>query len=130
METTEFQVDLCVLVIATCSKKLGLNFGKKLPTEREFGNFVDRYAVAVMKGPSDYVPSEFENLFRSDPACYVAKYFKYKHCKKDPREERKILRDELSHEIKIVTDFNVVNSTRHGNKVLTLKTYYMVLCSY
>ena len=44
METMEFQVDSCVLVIATYKKKLGLHFGKELPTEREFGNFVDHYA--------------------------------------------------------------------------------------
>ena len=56
METTEFQVDSCVLVIATYDKKLGLHFGKELPTEREFGNFVDHYAVAMKNGSSDDVP--------------------------------------------------------------------------
>ena len=61
METTEFQVDSCVLVVATHAKKLGLHFGEELPTEREFGNFADRYTVAVKKDSSDYVPSEFEN---------------------------------------------------------------------
>ena len=71
MKTMEFQVDLCVLVIATYKKKLGLHFGKGLPTEREFGNFVDHYAVAVKNASSDDVPSRFENLFRSDPACYT-----------------------------------------------------------
>ena len=83
METTEFQVDSCVLVEATNAKKLGLHFGKELATEREFSNFVDCYAVAIKKDSIDYVPSGFENSFRSDPACYVAKYFKYKHCTKN-----------------------------------------------
>ena len=46
METTEFQADLCILVIAIYEKKLGLHFGEELPTERQFGNFIDRYAVA------------------------------------------------------------------------------------
>ena len=40
METTEFQVDSCVLVVATYEKKLGLHFGKELPTERESDSFV------------------------------------------------------------------------------------------
>ena len=82
METTEFQVDSCVLVVATYAKKLGLHFVKELPAEREFGNFVDSYAVAMKKDSSHYVPSGFENSFRSDPACYVLKYSKYKHCMK------------------------------------------------
>ena len=64
----EFQVDLCVLVIATYEKKLGLHFGKELLTEKEFGNFVDHYAVAVKKDSSedssDVAPSRFENSFR------------------------------------------------------------------
>ena len=30
---------------------------KELPTEREFGNFVDHYAVAVKKDSTDNVPS-------------------------------------------------------------------------
>ena len=68
METMEFQVDSCVLVIATCEEKLGLHFGEALPTEREFGNFVDHYAVAVKNDSSDDVPSRYENSFRSDPA--------------------------------------------------------------
>ena len=80
METTKFQVDSCVLVIATYEKNLGLHFGKELPTEREFSIFVDHYTVAVKNDSSDDVPSGFENLFRSDTACYVAKYFKYKRC--------------------------------------------------
>ena len=80
METTEFQVDSCVQVVATYEKKLGMHFGKELPTEREFGNFVDNYAVAVKNDSSDDIPSRFENSFRSDPACCVAKYSKYKHC--------------------------------------------------
>ena len=72
METTEFQVDLCVLVVATYAKKLGLHFGKELSTEREFSIFADHYAVAVKKDYSDYVHSGFENSFRSDPARYIA----------------------------------------------------------
>ena len=120
----EFQVDSCVLVVAIYTKKLGLYFGEELPTEREFGNFVDCYAVAVKKDSSDYVPSGFENSFRSDHACYVAKYSKYKHCMKTLV---KILQDELSNEIKIATNFNVANSVRCENKVLVLKTRYTVL---
>ena len=46
---------------------------------KEFGNFVDHPAIAVKKDSSGYVPSGFENLFRSDRADFVAKYFKYKH---------------------------------------------------
>ena len=53
-------------MIATYEKKLGLYFGDKLPTEREFGKCVDHYAVAVKNDSSDDVPSRFENLFRSD----------------------------------------------------------------
>ena len=83
METTEFQVDSCVFVVATYTKKFVLHFGKELPTEREFGNFVDHYAVAVKKDSSDYVPSGFENSFRSYSARYVAKYSKHKHCTKN-----------------------------------------------
>ena len=60
MEAPEFQVDSCVLVVATYAKKLGLHFGKELPTEREFGNFVDRYAVVVKKDSNDYVSSGFK----------------------------------------------------------------------
>ena len=82
METMEFQVDSCVLVIATYEKKLGLYFGEELPTERAFSNFVHHYAVAVKNDSSDDVPSGFENSFRSDPACYVVKCSKYKHCMK------------------------------------------------
>ena len=76
-------MDSCVLVVATYAKKLGLHFGKELPTEREFGKFGDRYAVVVEIDSSDYVPSGFENSFRSNPARYVAKYSKYKHCTKN-----------------------------------------------
>ena len=36
-----------------------LHFGEELPTEREFGKFVDHYAVAVKKDSSGYVPSGF-----------------------------------------------------------------------
>ena len=85
MEAMEFQVDSCVLVIATYEKKLGLHFGRELPTEREFGNFVDHYTVAVKNDSSDDVPS-FQISLRSDPTCYVAKYSKYKY----PHEESKI----------------------------------------
>ena len=82
MKTTEFQVDLCVLVVTTYTKKFVLHFGKELSTEREFGNFVDHHAVAVKKDSSDYVSSGFENSFRSYPATYIAKYSKYKDCTK------------------------------------------------
>ena len=78
-----FQEDSCVLVIATYEKKLGLYFGKELPTEREFDNFVDHYAVAMKNDSSDNVPSRFKNSFTSDPDCYLAKYSKYKHCTKN-----------------------------------------------
>ena len=57
MDTTEFQVDSCVLVIVTYEKKLELHFGKELSTEREFSNFVDHYAVAMKNDFSDDVPS-------------------------------------------------------------------------
>ena len=64
----EFQVDSCVLVIATYEKKLGLHFRKELLTEKEFSNFVDHYAVAVKNDSSedsgDDAPSRFENSFR------------------------------------------------------------------
>ena len=92
METMEFQVDSCVLVFTTHAKKLGLHFGKELPTEREFGNFVDCYAVAVKKDSNDYVPSGFENSFRSDHALFIAKYSKYKHRTKN------LTRNAKSHE--------------------------------
>ena len=59
METMEFQVDSCVLVVATFEKKLGLHFGEELPTEREFGNFVDHYAVAVKNDSSHDVPLRY-----------------------------------------------------------------------
>ena len=65
-------MDSCVLVVAMYVYRFVLHFGKELPTEREFGNFVDRYAVAMKKDSSDYVPSGFENSFRSDPACFIA----------------------------------------------------------
>ena len=84
METTKFQVDSCVLVIATGAYRFVLHFGKESPTEREFGNFVDCYVVAAVKKDfSGYVPSGFENSFRSEHACFVAKYSKYKHCIKN-----------------------------------------------
>ena len=83
METKEFQVDLCVLVVATYEKNLGLHYGKELPTEREFGNSVDHYGVAMKNDFSDDVPLRFENSFKSDlGGCYIAKYSKYKHCMK------------------------------------------------
>ena len=59
---------------------------------KEFGNFVNRYAVAMKKDSSDYVPSGFENSFRRDHACFVAKYSKYKHCTKN------LARNTKSHE--------------------------------
>ena len=55
----------------------------ELPTEKEFGNFIDRYAVAVKKDFSGYFPSGFKNSFRSDHARFVAKYSKYKHLTKN-----------------------------------------------
>ena len=73
METTEFRVDSCVLVVATYAQRFVLHFGKELPIEREFSNFVDCYTVAVKKDFSNYVPSGFENSFRSDHARFVAK---------------------------------------------------------
>ena len=42
----EFQMDSCVLVVTTYKKVL--DFGKELPTEREFSNFVDFYAVEIL----------------------------------------------------------------------------------
>ena len=83
METTEFQVDSCVLVVATDAQRFVLHFGKELLTEREFGNFIDHYTVAMKKDSSGYVPSGFENSFRVDHASFVAKYSKYKHCTKN-----------------------------------------------
>ena len=35
-------MELCILVVTTYTKKLGLHFGKELPTVREFGNFIRR----------------------------------------------------------------------------------------
>ena len=69
-------------MVATYAKKLGLHFFEELPSEGEFDNFVDHYAVAVKNDSSDDVPSGFENSLRSDPACYVMKYSEYKHCTK------------------------------------------------
>ena len=45
----------------------------------------------------------------------------------NPHEESKISQDKLNHEIKIATDFDFANSVRHKNKVLTLKTRYIVI---
>ena len=85
IETTEFQMDSCVLVVTTYTKKLGngWHFAKELSTEREFSNFVDCYTVAMKKVSSDFVSSGFENLFGSDHARFVAKSFKHKHCTKN-----------------------------------------------
>ena len=69
-----------------------MHFGKELLAEREFGNFIDRYAIAVKKDSSGYVPSGCENSFRSDHTRFVAKYCKYKHCTKN------LARNEKSHE--------------------------------
>ena len=124
METTRFQVDICVLVVATYAKRFVLHFGKELPTEREFGNFVDYYAVAVKKDSSDYVPSGFKYSFRSDHAHFIAKYSKYKHCTKNLARNANLTRRIKSRD-KIATDFNV-NSMRCKNKVLTLKICYIV----
>ena len=92
METTEFQMDSCALVVATDAQRFVLHFGEELPTEREFSNFVDRYAVAMKIDSSGYVPSGFENLFRSNHARFVAKYSKYNHCIKN------LARNAKSHE--------------------------------
>ena len=92
METMEFQVDSCALVVATDAQRDVLHFGEELPTEREFSNFVDRYAVAMKTDSSGYVPSGFKNSFRSDHAHFVAKYSKYKHCIKN------LARNAKSHE--------------------------------
>ena len=81
----------------------------------------------MKKDSSGYVPSVFENSVRSDHAHFVAKYSKHKHCNKEPHEKCKISQDELSHKIKIATDFNVVNSMRCKNKVLALKNRYTVI---
>ena len=89
----EFQVDSCILVAATYANKLGLHFDKELPTEREFVNFVDCYAVAMKKDSSYYVPSRFEYLLESDHACSVEKYSKYKHCTKN------LVRNTKSHDM-------------------------------
>ena len=59
---------------------------------KNYQNSVDHYAVAVRNDFVDDVPSRFENSFRSDPACYVAKHSKYKHYMKPLQE--KISRDE------------------------------------
>ena len=52
------------------TKKFGQQFGKELPTKREFGNIVDRCAVAVNKDFGDNVLSGFGG----DPAHFIAKY--------------------------------------------------------
>ena len=57
----EFWMDLFVLVVTVHTKTFGLHFGKELPTEREFSNFVDRYAVVMKTDFSNYVPSGFES---------------------------------------------------------------------
>ena len=56
METTEFQMDSCVLMVTICTKKFRWHFGKELPTKNEFGNFVDDCAMALKKVSSNYVP--------------------------------------------------------------------------
>ena len=72
METAEFHINSCVLVVATYAWRFVLHFGEELPIEREFSNFVDRYTVAVKKDSRDYVPQGFENSFRNDHACFLA----------------------------------------------------------
>ena len=70
----------CVLVVNTYTNKFGLHFGKQLPTKREFGNFLDNYAVTVKKDSGDSVPLRFEVeviLLTS------SKILKYKHCTKN-----------------------------------------------
>ena len=49
---------------------------------------VDHYAVVVKKDSSGYVPSGFENSFRSDHARFVAKYSKYKHCTRNAKSHK------------------------------------------
>ena len=72
------------IVDTTYTKKFGLHFAKELPTVREFGNFVDCYAVAVKKDSSDNDPSGFKSLFESDPAHFVVKHSSIsKHCTKN-----------------------------------------------
>ena len=82
MEPMEFQVDSCVLVVATYAKKLLLNFGKDYLLKENLVT-VDCYALTVKKDFSNHVPLGFENSYRSDPACYVAKYSKHKHYTKN-----------------------------------------------
>ena len=53
--------------------------------------------VAVKKDSSDYVPSGFKNSFRSDSACFVAKYIPSINIAWGIRKELKISQDELSH---------------------------------
>ena len=103
---------MCIVVVKY-AKKFGLHFDKGLPTEEEFGNFVDHYAVAVKKDSSGYVTSGFKNSFRSDPAHYVVKYSKYKHCTKTLVKNAKSVRRIKSQNKKIAMDFNVANSMRH-----------------
>ena len=55
----------CYICIDVCTA-----FCKELPTETEFDNFVNHYAVA-MKKYSSYVSSGFENSFRNDCACLL-----------------------------------------------------------
>ena len=50
----------CVLVVATDAYMFVLHFGEELPTERDFGNFIDRYAVAVKKDFSGYFPQDLK----------------------------------------------------------------------
>ena len=125
METTEFQVDSCITVVATYAKKLGLHFGEELPTEREFGNLVYRYNLSVKKDSSNYVPSGFENSLRIDPARYVANIPSNNIARRPPRGTQNLMKRIKSRD-KIAMDLNVANSVRCENKVLTLKNRYTV----
>ena len=56
----EFHMDSCILMVTTYTKKNGLHFGKELPTEREFGNVVDHYTVAMKKVPVVMFPQDLK----------------------------------------------------------------------
>ena len=86
--------DLCVLWLLHIQRSFGQHFGKELPTEREFGNFIDYYAVAVKKDSSDYAPLRFKNSFESDdPVGFIVKCSMYKYCMKNLVRSSKISQD-------------------------------------
>ena len=47
-------------MIATDAQRFVLHFSEELPTEREFHNLIDRYAAAVRKDSSGYVPQDLK----------------------------------------------------------------------